>query len=171
MRTLFVAVALLLAGSLSGTGYAVAGQRVQTPYEAQKVVYDFYFDTPEKIGTALYWLRAHLQPLERAPYGIPSDFMDIKVVIHGTEIVTMARKNYDRYRESVERMRYYDQMGVSFKVCGLAARDYDYRPEDFYDFVDVVPSAQAELAHWQSRGYALIIPQVHERRQSIEEIR
>ena len=71
----------------------------------------------------------------------------------------------------MERMRYYDQIGVDFKVCALAARDYDYAPDAFYGFVDVVPSAMAELAHWQQQGYALMVPTVYERRQSIEEIR
>lgn len=171
MRMLWPAllIGLLLGGTAAGQGDRA--QEVATPYEPQKVVYDFYFDEPGKIGTALYWLRAHIKPLQEAPYNIPPDFLDIKVVIHGTEIVTVARKNYDRFADAVERMRYYDQIGVDFKVCGLAAQDYGYRTEDFYPFVDVVPSAMAELAHWQQKGYALMVPTVYEREQSIEEIR
>ena len=88
-----------------------------------------------------------------------------------TEIVTVARKNYARYRDAVERMRYYASLGVEFKVCGLAAHDYDYAADDFYEFVDVVPSAITELAHWQLEGHALITPVVMEKRLSIEEIR
>ncbi len=71
----------------------------------------------------------------------------------------------------VERMRYYDRIGVDFKVCALAAREYGYGADDFYPFVDLVPSAMAELAHWQQMGYALMVPTVFERTQSIEEIR
>ena len=83
----------------------------------------------------------------------------------------MARKNYDKYRDAVERMRYYASLGVEFKVCGLAAQDYGYATDAFHDFVDVVPSAITELAHWQLQGHALITPVVMEKRFSIEEIR
>jgi hypothetical protein len=60
---------------------------------------------------------------------------------------------------------------VEFKVCGLAAHDYGYVREDFLDFVQIVPSAITELAHWQQKGYALITPVVPEKRFAIEEIR
>jgi len=71
----------------------------------------------------------------------------------------------------VERMRYYSELGVSFKVCALAAQDYGYTLDDFPDFVEMVPSAMTELAHWQSKAYALIIPQVLDKRFTVEEIR
>ena len=99
------------------------------------------------------------------------EFMNIKVVIHGTEIVTVASKNYEKYQDAVERMRYYTSLGVEFKVCGLAAHDYGYHPDDFHEFIDVVPSAINELAHWQLEGYALITPTVMEKKYTIEEIR
>ena len=144
---------------------------VQTPYSEQKVVFDFYFDEPQKINSALYWIRSLINPLMDEPYGLAPEFLDIKVVIHGTEIVAAARKNYARYRDAVERMRYYASLGVEFKVCGLAAQDYGYDTDAFYEFVEVVPSAITELAHWQLQGHALLTPVVMEKRFSIEEIR
>ena len=167
----------LLAGVLAlllCTGVA-AGERVsrvvQTPYGEQQVVFDFYFDDPEKINSALYWIRSLINPLMDEPYGIAPEFLDIKVVIHGTEIVTVARKNYEQYEDAVERMRYYASLGVEFKVCGLAAHDFGYATDDFHEFIEVVPSAITELAHWQLQGYALLTPVVMEKRHSIEEIR
>jgi len=97
--------------------------------------------------------------------------MSIIVLMHGTEIVTLARKNQDRYTDVLQRMRYYADMGVKFKVCGLALQDYHYTAEDMQSFVEVVPSAITELMHWQNRGYALITPQVPEKKLSIENIR
>jgi intracellular sulfur oxidation DsrE/DsrF family protein len=144
---------------------------VQTPYNEQKVVFDFYFDEPIKSAQALYWLRALLNPLMEEPYGYAPEFMDVKVVLHGTEIVTVAKHNYEKYKDIVERMRYYAALGVEFKVCGLAAQDYGYRRQDFQDFVQIVPSAINELAHWQLEGYALIKPEVMDKKYSIEEIR
>jgi len=172
MRTIPASILVLL---LSASAAVAAGdttsKEVQTPYSEQQVVFDFYFDNPEKINAALFWIRSLINPLMEDPYGFAPEFLDIKVVIHGTEIVTVARKNYEKYREAVERMRYYASLGVKFKVCGLAAMDYDYNPDAFYEFIDVVPSAITELAHWQLQGYAVIAPTVMEKRFSIEEIR
>ncbi len=167
-RTIGAFCLLLTASLASAEDHA---RFVQTPYSEQKVVFDFYFDDPSKIGSALYWLRSLLNPLMEAPYDMSPEFQNIKVILHGTEIVTVAKKNYERYREAVERMRYYAQFGVEFKVCALAASDYGYRVQDFQEFVHVVPSAITELAHWQQQGYAVIAPRVLEKRYAIEEIR
>jgi hypothetical protein len=162
---------VILLFSLAAAAAEETSREVQTPYTEPKVVYDFYFDNPEKINSALYWIRSLMNPLLDDPYGMAPEFMDIKVVIHGTEIVTVARKNYEKYKDAVGRMRYYASLGVEFKVCGLAAHDYGYNTDDFQAFIDVVPSAINELAHWQLEGYALITPQVMEKKYSIEEIR
>ncbi len=153
------------------TGVQAGGKLVQTPYKDPKVVFDFYLDDPAKMGSALYWIRSYMNPLMEPPYDLAPEFMKIVVVIHGTEIVTLARSNYSKYRKIVDRMRYYASLGVKFKVCALAASDFGYKVEDFQDFVEVVPSAITELAHWQQKGYALIVPRVLEKRFSLEEIR
>jgi intracellular sulfur oxidation DsrE/DsrF family protein len=167
MRLLISTVLFFLSFSSAADG----GSRVQTPYEEQKVVFDFYFDEPEKINSALYWIRSLMNPLNEEPYNYAPEMMDIVVVIHGTELVTVAKKNYEKYRDAVERMRYYAALGVNFRVCGLAAADYDYADEDFYDFIDIAPSAITELAHWQQQGYSLITPVVMEKKYTLEEIR
>ncbi len=168
-KTIFSVVVLLISHAVLAE--EKVSQAVETPYSEQKVVYDFYLDNPQKINSALYWIRSLINPLMEEPYGMAPEFLDIKVVIHGTEIVAVARKNYEKYRDAVERMRYYSSLGVEFKVCGLAADDYDYDTDDFYEFIDVVPSAITELAHWQLQGHALITPIVVEKKFSIEEIR
>ncbi|MGF1644459.1 MAG: DsrE family protein [Thiotrichales bacterium] len=148
-----------------------SGRVVQTPYTQQKVVFDFFLDDPRKMGVALYWIRSLLNPLMESPYNYQPESLDLVVVAHGTEIVTLVQQNYGRFQEQVDRMRYYAELGVRFKVCGLAAEDYGYQTKDFYDFVDIVPSAIPELAHWQLQGYALIAPQVQDKKFAIEEIR
>ena len=143
----------------------------QTPYKEPKVVFEFYFDNPNKINAALYWLRSYMNPLSEEPYNYAPEFMDIKVIIHGTEIVTLAKKNFKKYKAAVERMEYYSMLGVEFRVCGLAAKDFGYKTKDFQPFVKVVPSAIIELGHWQQEGYAIIKPQIMEKKFSIEELR
>jgi intracellular sulfur oxidation DsrE/DsrF family protein len=168
LRRGLLAAALLLATASLGQ----AGEYVETPYaEEQRVMFQIFLDDPAKLGSALFWLRSFMNPLTDAPYGYAPEWMDIKVVLHGTELVALVEQNYDRYETAVERMKYYAQLGVEFRVCAIAAEDYGYRDEDFYDFVKIVPSAITELAHWQQQGYALIRPVVTERHISIEEMR
>lgn len=167
MMRMFLALVL----TTSAAAAAAEAKLVQTPYKEQKVVFDFYFDDPAKINPALYWIRALINPLLEEPYNYAPELLDIVVVIHGTEIVTTVKRNYEKYRDAVERMRYYAALGVRFKVCGLAATDYGYRLEDFQDFVELVPSAITELAHWQLQGFAVIKPDTLDKKLSIEEIR
>ncbi len=160
---------LLLAAIVAQSG--VAAEVVETPYTAQKAVFDFYFDDPGEIASALYWVRSLMNPLTGAPYDYAPEDLQLKVVIHGTEIVTLAGHNYERYRDVVERMRYYASLGVEFRVCAIALQDFDYTADDLPDFVMVVPSAITELAHWQLQGYALIQPRVLAKKHRNEDIR
>ena len=150
---------------------ATEAKVVQTPYQEPKVVFDFFFDDPRKINSALHWIRSLINPLMDSPYDYAPEFMDIVVVIHGSEVVTTVKHNYKKYREAVERMKYYASLGVKFRVCALAANDYGYSAKDFHDFLELVPSGLTELAHWQLKGYALITPQVMDKKFTIEEIR
>jgi intracellular sulfur oxidation DsrE/DsrF family protein len=158
-------------GEDHANGTKAGASVVYPPYAAPNVVFDFFLDHPAKMGAALFWLRGLMNPLSESPYELAPEQLHIVAVIHGTEIVTLAKKNYRHYQDIVERMRYYADLGVKFRVCALAAHDYGYRAADFYDFVEVVPSAMTELAHWQMRGYALIIPQVPVKELTIEGIR
>jgi intracellular sulfur oxidation DsrE/DsrF family protein len=167
MKPLLITTAWL---ALAATVHA-AGTRVQTPYAPAKTVFEFYLDDPQKIGSALYWVRSLMNPLMEAPYGYAPEDLDVVVVIHGSEIVTVATKNEAKYQDAVDRMRYYADLGVKFKVCGEAAEEFGYGVKDFQDFIEVVPNAITELAHWQQQGYGLIVPQVREKRFAIESIR
>ncbi|MEQ1663063.1 MAG: DsrE family protein [Thiobacillus sp.] len=148
-----------------------SGTWVATPYAPAKVMFEFYLDNPQKIGSALYWVRALSNTLQAHPYNQSPEDQNIIIVIHGTEIVTVAKKNEAKYQDAVDRMRYYADLGVKFKVCGQAAEDYGYAVKDFQDFIEVVPNAINELAHWQQQGYALITPQVMDKKTDIESIR
>lgn len=167
LAALFLAVGLCAAPAVTLAQATV----VQTPYHQPKALFDIYLDHPAKMGAALYWLRSFVNPLLEAPYSMFNEDMRVIVVLHGTELVTVARKNEARYQDVVQRMRYYADQGVRFKVCGLALKDYGYTPADMQSFVEVTPSAMTELVHWQNQGYGLITPIVTDKKISIEEIR
>lgn len=169
MKSILTLLTLLWLGMLAPAH--AAGKWVATPYAPAKVMFEFYLDDPQKIGSALYWVRSLMNSLLESPYNYSPEDLSIVVVIHGTEIVTVAKKNEAKYQEAVDRMRYYADLGVSFKVCGQAAEDYGYAVKDFQDFIEVVPNAITELAHWQQQGYALIAPQILDKTIDIESIR
>lgn len=164
-------LAVLLAAGLHAAPALAQAKFVQTPYRDLKALVDIYLDDPRKLASALNWIRGVMNPLTEAPYSKVPEDIPIIVLMHGTEIVTLARKNEERYRDLVQRMRYYADLGVKFKVCGLAMRDYDYTPADLHDFVEVTPSAITELVHWQNQGYALVPAVVTDKKFAIEEIR
>ena len=169
MKSILVSLMLLWLGAIAPA--QAAGKWVATPYAPPKVMFEFYLDDPQKIGSALFWVRSLMNPLQAAPYNYSPEDLSIVVVIHGTEVVTVATKNEAKYQEAVDRMRYYADLGVSFKVCGQAAEDYGYAVKDFQDFIEVVPNAITELAHWQQQGYALIVPQILDKRIDTDAIR
>jgi len=153
---------------------AVADQAryVETPYSGkQKVLVDMYYNEPADINNALYWLRTYVNTMTDSPYDVSTFDMDIKVLMHGAELVTLAKKNYKKYKAAVDRMRYYADLGVEFRICGLAMGEFGYRPQDLQDFVRITPSAMTEIVHWQLQGYALLRPIILEKKYSIEEIR
>ncbi|ADC89726.1 Domain of unknown function DUF1791 [Thermocrinis albus DSM 14484] len=135
---------------------------VQTEYAKPfRVVVEFYFDHPEKIRPALGWVSNIVYVLTNPPYNYPLEDIDIVVISHGRELEAFVKRNREKYRDVVERMESLSQYGVKFFVCAMAARQlYNLKEEDFYPFVTLVPSAITELAHWQHKGYALIIPQI-----------
>ena len=82
-----------------------SGKWVATPYAPAKVMFEFYLDHPHKIGSALYWVRSLMNTLQAEPYNYSPEDHKIVIVIHGTEIVTVAKNNEVKYQEAVDRMR------------------------------------------------------------------
>ncbi len=165
-RSLLTCLALLAGGG------ARAQATFDTPPNPEpKAVFEFYLDDPAKLSSALYWVRSYINPMMEAPYNLAPEFMDTVIVIHGTELVALAKKNYPRYKTEVERLRYYSQLGVKVRACSLAMKDFGYSAEDLYDFVQLAPSAMTDLVYWQQQGYGLIKPEITEKKFSVDEIR
>ena len=170
-RHLWAATCLALANAMAAPAAHAQATFVQTPYQNPKALVDVYLDHPDKMGAALFWVRSLVNPLIEPPYSMLPEDMSVIVLLHGTELVTVARKNEAKDQDVVQRMRYYASQGVKFKVCGLALKDFGYTLADMQAFIEVTPSAMSELVHWQNRGYGLITPVVTDKKVATEDIR
>src|SRR5262245_42433308 len=148
-RTVRVAGFLLL----TATGPAAA-QTADAPYgvarfaaygdiaeiKQLKVVWDFNFTDPKAVGTVFNYVNALLTATSE--FG-PHEIDPIKVVIvsHGPELVVFARKNYDKYKDIVDRAASFAKQGVKFEICRAAANFLGFAAEDFHGFVTLAPPA------------------------------
>jgi uncharacterized protein len=119
-----------------------------------KVVWDFNFTDPKAVGIVFNYVNALLGAT--AEFG-PREIDPIKVVIvsHGPELVVFARKNYEKYKEIVDRAASLAKQGVRFEICRNAATFLGFAAEDLHGFVTLVPPASYALAYWQAKGYTL----------------
>ncbi len=120
-----------------------------------KAVYDFYFPNPNSVPLVLSAINSLMaQTAEFGPY----DFEPLKIVVvsHGPELVVFAKRNYAKYKETVDRAASLAQQGVRFEICRGAAAALNFVPEDFHGFATVVPSGPYALSYWQMKGYGLI---------------
>ena len=122
-----------------------------TPYAAQKALYDFNFAKPGQGKSALGYIRNHLRALKE--FGDTPD-SHIVIVAHGNELHAFSRHNREAYPEVYEALKDLTDQGVSIFVCRNAARGRGYDSGDFYDVITVVPAAVSEIANWQNQGYS-----------------
>ena len=162
----WLTVAMTLAAL--GISFPVAAQADEAPYgtatfsnyadieevKELKVVWDFNFSDPKAVGVVLNNLNALVKAT--ADYG-PHELEPLKVVIvsHGPELVVFAKKNYEKYKDVVDRAASFAKQGIKFEICRNAATAQGFIPEDLYGFTTVVPAGPYALAYWQAKGYSL----------------
>jgi len=162
VRTMFVAVTVgaVLAGPSFAQDSAKYGMAKFEPYadidsvKQLKAVWDFNFVDPKAVGVVFNNVNALLRATHE--FG-PRDVEPLKVVIvsHGPEVVVFARKNYEKYKDIVDRAASFAKQGVRFEVCRNASAAEGFAPEDLHGFVTVVPAGPHALAYWQAKGYSL----------------
>lgn len=129
-------------------------------YEAQKVLYDWNYPTPEQGLRALGYIRNHVKAMQE--FG-DLENSDIVVVAHGNDLHALSRLNSEAFPDAYAKLEELAAMGVKFHVCRNAARGRGYEPEDFYDLVTVVPAAVIDIAKYQNLGYSYMYPAIHPR--------
>lgn len=157
--------ALLLLLSFSITFAHFDGKSAHPTYQKPfKVLFHIFLDKPEKFRPALGWISNVFQVLTNPPYEFSPEDIKIVVVSQGREIPFFTLKSRMEHPDVYERLESLSLYGVKFKVCRIAAEQlYGLSDRDFYPFVELVPSAIVEIAHWQQEGYALVIPMLFDR--------
>ncbi|MGY8985163.1 MAG: DsrE family protein [Sphingomonadales bacterium] len=122
-----------------------------TPYDAQKSLYDFNFQNPEDGEGAFHYIHNQLNALEKFGDGEKSH---VVIVAHGNVLHAMARENRGKFPDMYTKLKKLTDRGVSVYACRNSARSRGYDTSDFYDLVTVVPAAVAEIAKWQNEGYS-----------------
>jgi uncharacterized protein len=119
-----------------------------------KAVWDFNFVDPKAVGVVFNNVNALLRATHE--FG-PREIEPLKVVIvsHGPELVVFAKKNYDKYKDIVDRAASLAKQGVRFEICKNAATAEGFAADDLYGFVTMVPAGPYALAYWQAKGYSL----------------
>jgi intracellular sulfur oxidation DsrE/DsrF family protein len=152
----------------SGFSLPVVAQTTDTPYgtakvaayadideiKQLKVVWDFNFTDPKAVGIVFNYVNALLTATSE--FG-PHEIDPIKVVIvsHGPELVVFAKRNYEKYKDIVDRAASFAKQGIKFEICRNAASFLGFTAQDLHGFVTLVPPAPYALAYWQAKGYTL----------------
>jgi intracellular sulfur oxidation DsrE/DsrF family protein len=116
-----------------------------TVYKPQKVVYDVHVTTVKEVESVL----------DRASYlstitGADPFDQSIVLVLHGSELSFFAIKNYDKYKELVQRAQSLVQSeAITIKMCKIAAQGQGFSPEDIHGFIEMVPMGDAEIIRLQ----------------------
>jgi uncharacterized protein len=161
LRAVCAAAALALAvgsGALAGPDDPSKFDPVQ--YGPQKVLYDWNYATPEDGLRALGFIRNHIKAMQEFGDLENSKFV---VVAHGNDLHAMSRLNRAAFPEAYETLKALADQGVQFRVCRNAARSRGYQPEDFYDFITVVPAAVIDIAKYENEGYSYMYAELFPR--------
>lgn len=119
-------------------------------YSKQKVLFDARTGSLEAL-TSLLDRASYISVLNGAD---PFD-SKIVIVLHGGTIPFFGIKNYQKYRELMQRAQSLTVGGIiEFRMCKLAAKGQGYNPKDIHGFVSMVPMGDAEIVKLQQEGFA-----------------
>ena len=81
----------------------------------------------------------------------------IALVLHGPEIEMFAKKNYPRFRKTVDRAEHLDAAHIiEVKMCLTEMRRLGLRKEDIPAFIELVPYGPDEEERLRRNGYVYL---------------
>lgn len=115
-------------------------------YKPQKVVYDVSVSSVKQVESVL----------DRASYlsqitGADPFESSIVLVLHGPEIQYFAIKNYEKYKDLVQRAQSLTVGDIlKIRMCKIAAEGQGFKPKDIHGFIEMVPMGDAEIIRLQN---------------------
>jgi intracellular sulfur oxidation DsrE/DsrF family protein len=82
--------------------------------------------------------------------------IEIALVSHGGEMFDLAERENRHNQPEIKQLASISDSGVDIHVCGNFASYQQLGDDDFLKFVDVAPSAPAQLNDYQNLGFELI---------------
>lgn len=148
----------LLLISLSGYSEEKAKFDPKIP-DKIKAVFDWSIP-PEDTATALRFVSNFIKAYDEFN---PAGEYQLAIVSHGPEALIFSKKNYEKYKETIDRLRSMTQVyNLKIYVCRNVVRTLGIKEEDLQDFVIVVPAGVLKLAAIQEEGFRLIPTVVHD---------
>lgn len=140
---------LLISASSAGLFLNLASADEQT-YRPARVVYDLTAGNMKHIHQLLD-RASMLQNL----YGSDPFEASIIIVIHDQAIPRFAKSNTPQHQELQARAQNLMMSEViEYRLCRASAKLQGYKDEDFPDYINIVPMADAEIIKLQHKGYA-----------------
>ncbi|WP_172597641.1 DsrE family protein [Sulfuriflexus mobilis] len=114
-------------------------------YKPQRVVYDVAAGSLAQFRNVLDRVSYLSKVYNADPFAA-----SIVIVLHGDEIPFFATKNYQKYKDLMQRAQSlsFDEV-IKFRMCRIAAQGHGYEPKDIHGFVEMVPMADAEIVRLQ----------------------
>ena len=151
--------ACVLAAWLLGFGMAKAGDADSARFEqllaAEQAPDGVVFEIMAWRDHSWDWAAPRLRDyVERLRARYPR--MEFALVSHGAELFELAREAEGAERPSIRTLARLSREGMPVHVDGAYASWKRLGQQDFLDFVDIVPSAETQLADYVNLGYLRI---------------
>lgn len=120
--------------------------------EAGRYLFNVTLHTPEEIAGLL----KRAEELTRTTHA-DSRGTGIALVLHGPEIEIFAKKNYSRFRKTVDQAARLDAGRIiEVKMCLTEMKHLGIREEDIPAFIEIVPYGPDEEMRLRQRGYVYL---------------
>lgn len=114
------------------------------------------FTVREYDEDALYWV---LPRVEKYMLELRQRFpgLQIAMLSHGDELISLSLSNRHKHKTTHKLLqKLVTQDNLLFHICGTMAHMNGLDPDDFPDYVDVVPYGPTQIEDYQSVGFELI---------------
>ena len=147
---------VLLLLTVGWAAYSVHANDVDTLLKHERpagVVFEIIQSDAALLGKTLPGIRRDIERLRKQFPDLP-----VAIVSHGREQFALTSDNAERYEQAhslVQQLTTNDAIDVH--VCAAHASWYQVTPEDFPDYVDVSPSAPAQINDYEKLGFEVIV--------------